>query len=257
MTIAIAARGLSKQFSAKYSRNGLRRSIDRVMLAPLQPALFPAPAQFSDQNRWALRDVSFEITHGECVALVGHNGAGKSVLLRVLARITRPNVGEAELHGRVGAVLDVGIGFNRELTGMENIFLQGAILGIRKQDLAKKLDAIVALSGMQEFLHYPLKAYSNGMQVRLAFAVAAQLEPEILLMDEVLAVADEEFINTCVQRLKELNREGRTIVLASHDTALLERVCARVIWLEQGRVVGDGPIREILEQYHARVANKV
>lgn len=256
MTIAIAARGLSKQFTAKYGRNGLRRSVDRVILASLHHDAVSDPAQLSDQNRWALRDVSFEIAHGECVALVGHNGAGKSVLLRVLARITRPNCGEAELHGRVGAVLDPGIGFNRELTGRENIFLQGAVLGIRKQDLAKKLDAIVALSGMQDFLHYPLKAYSNGMQVRLAFAVAAQLEPEILMMDEVLAVADEEFINTCVRRLEELKREGRTIVLASHDTVLLERVCTRAIWLEQGRVVGDGPIREILERYHAMMAKK-
>lgn len=252
MTIAIAARGLSKQFTAKYSRNGLRKSVDRVMLAPWHnhPAFQPL---LESRDRWALRDVSFEIAHGECVALVGHNGAGKSVLLRLLARITRPNCGEAELHGRVGAVLDVGIGFNRELTGRENIFLQGAVLGIRKQDLAKKLDAIVALSGMQDFLQYPLKTYSNGMQVRLAFAVAAQLEPEILLMDEVLAVADQEFINVCVDKLEELKREGRTILLASHDTALLERVCTRALWLEQGRLVRDGPIHAVLEKYHALV----
>lgn len=254
MTIAIAARGLSKQFTSKYMYNGLRRSVDRFMLGGWRNAL--APTQAQDHNRWALRDVSFDIQHGECVALVGHNGAGKSVLLRVLARVTRPNSGEAELHGRVGAVLDAGIGFNRELTGLENIFLQGAILGIKKQALARKLDAIVELSGMEDFLNYPLKAYSNGMQVRLAFAVAAQLEPEILLMDEVLAVADEEFIDTCVQRLDVLKNEGRTILLASHDTVLLGSVCTRALWLEQGHVMGDGPIPEIMEQYHARVAKR-
>lgn len=257
MATAIAVRGLGKQFTAGNPRNSLRRCVDRMILAPWKNNPVLRGAQPEGKNRWALRDVSFEIAHGECVGLVGHNGAGKSVLLRVLARITRPNCGDAELHGHVGAVLDVGIGFNRELTGLENIFLQGAVLGIKKHELAKKLDAIVELSGMQDFLHYPLKAYSNGMQVRLAFAVAAQLEPEILLMDEVLAVADEEFINICVQRLVELKREGRTILLASHDTVLLERVCTRAIWLEQGRVAGDGPIHEIVEQYHARVAKKI
>lgn len=257
MTIAIAVRGLGKHFTARNPRYGLRRSVDRLLLVPWQNNPVLRMTHPEEKNRWALRDVSFEIAHGECVGLVGHNGAGKSVLLRVLARITRPNCGDAELHGRVGAVLDVGIGFNRELTGSENIFLQGAILGIKKRDLTGKLDAIVSLSGMQDFLHYPLKAYSNGMQIRLAFAVAAQLEPEILLMDEVLAVADEEFINVCVQRLDELKREGRTILLASHDTVLLERVCTRAIWLEQGRVAGDGPIHEIVEQYHATVAKKI
>src|SRR5262249_17238591 len=152
----------------------------------------------SRDPRWALHDVSFEIEPGECVGLIGHNGAGKSVLLRILSSVTRPTSGEADLHGSVGAVLDVGVGFNRELTGRENIFLQGAILGIKKRDLSKKFDAIVELSGMHDFLEEPIKTYSNGMLVRLAFSVAAQLEPEILLMDEVLAVADEDFIRICI-----------------------------------------------------------
>lgn len=216
-------------------------------------AVIPKPGERAggkDKDRWALCDVSFQVERGECVALIGHNGAGKSVLLRVLSRVTRPTAGEAFLYGRVGAVLDVGVGFNRELTGLENIFLQGAILGIKKKDLATKLDAIVELSGMADFLQEPLKTYSNGMMVRLAFSVAAQLEPEILLMDEVLAVADEDFIQVCVARLRELKAEGRTIVLASHDLSLLEQVCDRALWLESGRLAGDGPIETVAQEYH-------
>jgi lipopolysaccharide transport system ATP-binding protein len=249
MSTAIVARHLSKTFTPKRAVHALRGSIERALWAPVRR---DASARNAGSERWALRDVSFEIAHGECVALIGHNGAGKSVLLRVLARITRPNAGEAVLYGRVGAVLDVGVGFNRELTGRENIFLQGAILGIRKHDLAKKLDAIVALSGMEEFLEEPLKAYSSGMQVRLAFAIAAQLEPEILLMDEVLAVADADFIRVSLQKLQELKREGRTILLASHDLSLLSQVCARALLLERGCLVGDGAVEDILREYHAR-----
>ena len=258
MLYAISARGLTKQFARKRPHYGLHAAIEKSLPLPRKRAektLSLLPQQVSDG--WALKDVSFEIARGECVALMGHNGAGKSVLLRILARVTRPNAGEAELRGRVGAVLDVGVGFNRELNGRENIFLQGAILGIRRSELVKKLDAIVELSGMQDFLEYPLKTYSNGMQVRLAFAVAAQLEPEILLMDEVLAVADQEFINACVRRLDELKAEGRTILLASHDTALLERVCTRALWLEHGKLVGDGPIQEIVQAYHEKISARV
>lgn len=258
MLYAISARGLTKQFARKRPHYGLHAAIEKSLPLPRKRAektLSLLPQQASDG--WALQDVSFEIARGECVALMGHNGAGKSVLLRILARVTRPNAGEAELRGRVGAVLDVGVGFNRELNGRENIFLQGAILGIRRSELVKKLDAIVELSGMQDFLEYPLKTYSNGMQVRLAFAVAAQLEPEILLMDEVLAVADQEFINACVRRLDELKAEGRTILLASHDTALLERVCTRALWLEHGKLVGDGPIQEIVQAYQEKISARV
>lgn len=250
--IAIESRRLSKHFVSRGHGRALHMSVERTMRAVLPPLGNGNTRQGQkDEQRWAIRDVSFTVERGECVALIGHNGAGKSVLLRLLSRVTRPTSGEAFLYGRVGAVLDVGVGFNRELTGLENIFLQGSILGIKKRDLAKKLDAIVALSGMSDFLQEPLKTYSNGMQVRLAFAVAAQLEPEILLMDEVLAVADEDFIRVCVDRLAELRDEGRTIFLASHDLALLSQVCTRALWLEGGRVVGDGPIVSVAEQYHA------
>lgn len=257
MNSAISARHLSKQFALRRtSGQGLRASIERAVRAPLNHSS-NAKSRGNEDRRLALRDVSFEIPHGECVALIGHNGAGKSVLLRILARITRPTLGEADLFGNVGAVLDVGVGFNRELTGRENIFLQGAILGIKKRALAHKFDAIVELSGMQNFLQEPLKTYSSGMQVRLAFAIAAQLEPEILLMDEVLAVADEEFVRTCIQKLDALKREGRTILLASHDLSLLTQVCTCALWLEQGQLVGYGPIREIAAQYHAHTGAQI
>lgn len=253
-TLAIEAKQLSKRFVSRGHGRALHITLERTMRS-----VIPTPgerARSKDKDRWALCDVSFEIERGECVALIGHNGAGKSVLLRVLSRVTRPTAGEAFLYGRVGAVLDVGVGFNRELTGLENIFLQGAILGIRKKDLAKKLDAIIDLSGMSEFLQEPLKTYSNGMQVRLAFAVAAQLEPEILMMDEVLAVADEDFIHVCVEKLRELKRQGRTIVLASHDLSLLEQVCDRALWLETGRLVGNGPIETVAKEYHAHMRTR-
>lgn len=250
--LAIDARNLSKRFVSRGHGRALHMSVERKVRAVIPPVRNgKTPQGQTDDMRLALREVSFQVERGECVALIGHNGAGKSVLLRVLSRVTRPTSGEAFLYGRVGAVLDVGVGFNRELTGLENIFLQGAILGIKKRDLASKLDAIVALSGMSDFLQEPLKTYSNGMQVRLAFAVAAQLEPEILLMDEVLAVADEDFIRVCVERLAELKAEGRTILLASHDLALLSQLCTRALWLESGRLMGDGPIATVAAQYHA------
>ncbi len=252
MNSAISVRAVSKRFArpGSYTR-GLRASIEQAARMPLARVLPQNGRAVAEQERWALNDVSFEIAPGECVGLVGHNGAGKSVLLRILARVTRPTRGEADLRGRVGAVLDVGVGFNRELNGRENIFLQGAILGIKQRDLAQKFDAIVELSGMRDFIYEPLKTYSNGMQVRLAFSIAAQLEPEILLMDEVLAVADQDFIRECVDQLAALKRQGRTILLASHDLALLSQVCTRALWLERGRLNADGAIADVAEKYHA------
>jgi ABC-type polysaccharide/polyol phosphate transport system ATPase subunit len=252
MTTAISARHVYKRFVQKRQVHALHGIINRMFLAPVTRKA-SANGHGSKEKRYALQDITFDVPRGDCVGLIGHNGAGKSVLLRILSNVTRPTTGEADLYGSVGAVLDVGVGFNRELTGLENIFLQGAILGIQKRDLAKKLDAIIELSGMQDFLDQPLKTYSNGMQVRVAFAVAAQLEPDILLMDEVLAVADEDFIRVCVDKLNELKQDGRTIILASHDLALLSQVCNRALWLERGKLVGYGDMADIAEKYRAHV----
>jgi ABC-type polysaccharide/polyol phosphate transport system ATPase subunit len=252
MTTAISARHIYKRFVQRRQVHALHGIINRVILSPVtrKPG---TNGHGSGEKRFALQDVTFDVPRGDCVGLIGHNGAGKSVLLRILSNVTRPTTGEADLYGSVGAVLDVGVGFNRELTGLENIYLQGAILGIKKRELAKKLDAIIELSGMQDFLDDPLKTYSNGMQVRVAFAVAAQLEPDILLMDEVLAVADEDFIRVCVDKLNELKRDGRTIMIASHDLSLLSQVCNRALWLERGKIVGYGDMEEIAANYHAHV----
>ncbi len=250
MDRAIAVRNLSKCFpNSRGQANALRAALEQAALKPLtRRTSGDAPVK---QLRWALNDISFEIPRGECVALVGHNGAGKSVLLRVLARVIRPTCGEADLQGSVGAMLDIGVGFNRDLTGRENVFLQGAILGIRKRDLERKFQEIADFSGIGDLMEQPLKSFSNGTQVRLAFAIAVQLEPEILLMDEVLAVADEEFIGTCVRKLTDFKREGRTILLASHDMTLLNQLCSRALWFEQGKLICDGPMAEISTRYHA------
>ncbi len=250
MDNVIAVRNISKCFPVNRGQaHALRAALEKAALSPLTRS--HNRSETAQQFRWALDNISFEIKRGECVALVGHNGAGKSVLLRVLSRVIRPTCGEADLYGSVGAMLDIGVGFNRDLTGRENVFLQGAILGIRKRDLERKFEEIVEFSGIGDLVEQPLKSYSNGTQVRLAFAIAAQLEPEILLMDEVLAVADEEFVGASVRKLADLKREGRTILLASHDMSLLSQLCTRALWFEQGRLMGDGPMKEIEERYHA------
>lgn len=256
---AIEVNHVSKIYR-RNSRSGrpLRESIERTLRAPLDRLAAPA----SDPSRgngnhptplirsWALDDISFHIKPGEFAGLIGHNGAGKSVLLKVLARVTRPTVGEALLRGRVGAVLEVGAGFHREFTGRENIYLQAAILGMKKKEVARKFDQIVAFSGIEDFLDVPLKHFSSGMGVRLAFAVAAHLEADILLMDEVLAVADEAFQAACIAKLHALSREGRTILLVSHDLEMVTQLCPRTILLSRGKMIADGDTHEVAEVYH-------
>jgi len=247
---AITVNHLSKRFAGRRGHPfALHESLERIARAPFS---FKKNAAQPSEPGWALRDISFQIPTGECVGIIGQNGAGKSVLLRILARVTCPTQGDAELRGRVAAVLDVGTGFKRELTGRENIFFQGAILGMRKREIAQKFDAIVAFSGLEEFIDLPIKGYSNGMQVRLAFAVAAHLEPEILLLDEVLAVADAEFHRACVSRLGALAREGRTILLIAHDLEMIRELCPRALWLEHGRVESDGAAAGVIAQYQTR-----
>ncbi len=201
---------------------------------------------------WALRDVSFEIKQGEVVGIVGRNGAGKSTLLKILSRITEPSAGRAEIYGRVGSLLEVGTGFHPELTGRENIYLNGAILGMRKAEIDRKLDEIVAFSEVEQFIDTPVKRYSSGMYVRLAFAVAAHLEPEILIVDEVLAVGDAAFQRKCLGKMGDVAREGRTVLFVSHNMAAITRLCRLGDLARQAASVrDDGPTDEVVAKYFA------
>jgi len=206
---------------------------------------------------WALRDVSFEVGRGEVVGIVGRNGAGKSTLLKILSRVTRPSEGWAELRGRVGSLLEVGTGFHPELTGRENTFLSGAILGMSNREIEQKFDQIVAFAEVERFLDTPLKHYSSGMQMRLAFAVAAHLEPEILVIDEVLAVGDLEFQKKCLGKMSEVAGDGRTILFVSHQMGQIRRLCDRVIWLDRGQIRLSGATRDVIKAYEFASANTV
>jgi lipopolysaccharide transport system ATP-binding protein len=198
---------------------------------------------------WALDDVSFEVEAGEVVGIIGRNGAGKSTLLKILSRITKPTSGHADIRGRLASLLEVGTGFHPELTGRDNIFLNGAILGMRRQEIFDRFDEIVAFSGITKFLDTPVKRYSSGMYVRLAFAVAAHLEPDILLVDEVLAVGDAEFQKKCLGKMQSVVKQGRTVLFVSHNMAAVKSLCGRAILLDSGRAVAEGPVDEVIERY--------
>lgn len=199
---------------------------------------------------WALKGVSFEVERGEVLGIIGRNGAGKSTLLKILSRITEPTRGRVVLHGRVASLLEVGTGFHPELTGRENIYLNGAILGMARAEIQRKLDEIVAFAGVEKFIDTPVKRYSSGMYVRLAFAVAAHLEPEILVIDEVLAVGDAEFQQKCLGKMDEVSRrEGRTVLFVSHNLSLVERLCQRCIWIDQGSVRATGSAAAVIKEY--------
>jgi lipopolysaccharide transport system ATP-binding protein len=205
----------------------------------------------NERDFWALRDVGFDIQPGEVVGLIGRNGAGKSTLLKVLSRITEPTTGEIVMRGRVGSLLEVGTGFHPELSGRDNVFLNGAILGMRKDEIARKFDEIVAFSEIGKFIDTPVKRYSSGMYVRLAFAIAAHLEPEILIVDEVLAVGDAQFQSKCIRRMQEISsNHGRTIIFVSHSMDTIVRLCNRAILLEKGSVAMQGTPNEIVPHYY-------
>jgi lipopolysaccharide transport system ATP-binding protein len=200
---------------------------------------------------WALRDVGFEVPRGDVVGVIGRNGAGKSTLLKILSRITAPTAGRIVLDGRVASLLEVGTGFHPELTGRENVFLNGAILGMTRDEIRRKFDEIVAFAGVDRFLDTPVKRYSSGMYVRLAFAVAAHLEPEILLVDEVLSVGDVAFQKKCLAKVRSVSRSGRTIFFVSHNIGSVLEICSSAILLEDGRLVARGPVREVVGRYYA------
>ena len=203
----------------------------------------------SAQTFWALKDVSLDVHHGELVGIVGRNGAGKSTLLKILSRVTEPTRGRVDVYRRIGSLLEVGTGFHPELTGRENIYLNGAILGMSKTEIARKFDEIVAFSEVERFLETPVKRYSSGMYVRLAYAVAAHLEPEILLVDEVLAVGDIDFQKKCIGSLKTVAQSGRTVLVVSHNMALIEALCTRVAWIHEGEIRADGAVHDVVTRY--------
>jgi len=198
---------------------------------------------------WALKDVSFEVQEGEILGFIGRNGAGKSTILRILSRITRPTRGWADIRGRVGSLLEVGTGFHPELTGRENIYLNGAILGMKKRDISRKFDEIVTFAEVEKFVETPVKYYSSGMYVRLAFAVAAHLEPDILLVDEVLAVGDVGFQSKCIGKVDDVARGGRTVLFVSHQMNQIRRLCGRTMWLDAGSIRDMGPTAEVVSGY--------
>jgi lipopolysaccharide transport system ATP-binding protein len=246
--IAIDIDGLGKRYLLGAGGNH-NDSLRDVLVSGAKRLVGLGPKRNAFKEFWALRDARFQVHTGENVGIVGLNGAGKSTLLKILSRITEPTAGRARIDGRVGALLEVGTGFHAELTGRENVFLYGSILGMRKDEVTRKFDAIVEFSGMGQFIDTPVKRYSSGMYVRLAFAVAAHLEPDILLLDEVLAVGDLAFQRKCIEHAKELQKRDATILFVSHNMFSIKTMCDRVIYLRKGEVVYDGTVEGGIELY--------
>ena len=250
-TAVIHGEGLGKEYRRGLQVDGgLRHALEDFVRSPIASL-----RRKREETFWALKDVSLEVKEGEVLGLIGRNGAGKTTLLKILSRITRPTEGWAEIHGRVGSLLEVGTGFHPELTGRENTFLSGAILGMSKAEIERKFDEIVAFAELEKFIDTPVKHYSSGMYVRLAFAVAAQLEPEILLVDEVLAVGDVNFQKKCLGKMGDVARAGRTVVLVSHQLNQTRRLCHRVVWIDDGSVRQDGPTHEVVSAYESAMAS--
>jgi lipopolysaccharide transport system ATP-binding protein len=254
--LAIHVDGLSKLFriGAREHSRTFRETLVDAFAAPFRHARLLLQSSNghvaeTDNTIWALKDVSFTVKHGEVVGIIGRNGAGKSTLLKILSRITEPTAGFAEIHGRVGSLLEVGTGFHGELTGRENIYLNGAILGMRRTEIDRKFDEIVAFAEVEKFIDTPVKRYSSGMYLRLAFAVAAHLEPEILIVDEVLAVGDASFQKKCLNKMQEVGKTGRTVLFVSHNLSAITSLCKRAIWLHDGKVIQDGPSHQVVSEY--------
>lgn len=255
--IAIKVENLSKQYrigGQQERYKTLRDTLADTFAAPLRRARNVLRGQAyaaSDlqETIWALQEVSFEIKHGEVIGIIGRNGAGKSTLLKILSRITEPTSGSVDLYGRIGALLEVGTGFHPELTGRENIYLNGSILGMSRYDIDRKFDEIVDFSGVERFVDTPVKHYSSGMELRLGFAVAAHLEPDILVVDEVLAVGDVQFQKKCLGKMSDVASQGRTVLFVSHNMGAVQNLCQRTIWLNDGSIVDDGSTESVVSHY--------
>ena len=261
--IAIRVENLSKQYriggpQARYKT--IRESLTEAVQSPfrrLSSVVRGQSSAVSNETIWALKDVSFEVKRGEVVGIIGRNGAGKTTLLKILSRITEPTEGHAEIHGRVGSLLEVGTGFHPELTGRENIYLNGAILGMKRAEIERKFDEMVAFAEIEKFMDTPVKHYSSGMYVRLAFAVAAHLEPEILLVDEVLAVGDAAFQKKCLGKMRDVAKEGRTVLFVSHNMGAIVSLCNRCLLIEGGSVIQDGNPSAVTTLYQSSLYSAV
>lgn len=250
MSEIIVVENLSKKYIIRH-KNGQKYTALRDVIVNKVKSIGSMRRKNSFEEFWALKDVSFKIKQGERVGIIGRNGAGKSTLLKVLSRITEPTLGKVTLKGRVASLLEVGTGFHPELTGRENIFLNGAILGMSKAEIHKKFDEIVEFAEVEKFLDTPVKRYSSGMYVRLAFAVAAHLEPEILVVDEVLAVGDSQFQKKCLGKMEEVGKEGRTVLFVSHNMPMISSLCDKCILLNKGEVYKTGNTNEIIQTYYS------
>jgi lipopolysaccharide transport system ATP-binding protein len=247
---------ISKQYQIGLSKKRHDTLRDHIMDAAAAVFRRNGKETQARNSFWALKDISLEIPRGQAIGIIGRNGAGKSTLLKILTRITKPTSGLVEIRGRMAALLEVGTGFHGELTGRENVFLNGAILGMKKAEIKRKLDEIIDFSGVEKFIDTPVKRYSSGMYVRLAFAVAAHLEPEILIVDEVLAVGDHEFQKRCLGKMNTVAKAGRTVLFVSHNMESITHLCSRAIHLENGKVVGDGESSAIVQSYLGRTAGE-
>jgi lipopolysaccharide transport system ATP-binding protein len=272
MSIAISIQNVSKRYHlGEINRGQLLADIHRWWMRRQSRNRKDSPMETEPQEKgdfWALKDISFDIKEGETIGIIGANGAGKSTLLKIISRITAPTTGLVRIKGRVGSLLEVGTGFHPELTGRDNVYLNGAILGMNRDEVKRKFDNIVSFAGLEQFIDTPVKRYSSGMYVRLAFSVAAFLEPEILIVDEVLSVGDQQFQDRCIQRMGEIINEGRTLLFVSHGAALVRDVCGRAVCLRQGAMIFDGDVDEAFAAYadstkpqaddsHEQTANQV
>lgn len=254
----IQVRDLSKCYQIRSTAPKPYHSLREDLVDGFKGLLRGEWGQAQSEDFWALKDVSFDVNQGEVVGIIGRNGAGKSTLLKILSRIVRPTSGEVVIRGRVGSLLEVGTGFHPELTGRENIFMNGAVLGMKRSEIVRKFDEIVAFAEVEKFLDTPVKFYSSGMYVRLAFAVAAHLEPEILIVDEVLAVGDAAFQKKCLGKMEDVaDKEGRTVLFVSHNMAAVEKLCENGIFLQQGKIIFKGSKSEVITQYLSSVTGEM